>query len=132
MNKENNPKELEYWKKIFPSKTEEELEVYRSKWGKENSDYLKFKRLQSEKYKSTNIQEFIDIDVDKTMSKVSKYIISNNSFNPLVGCIIKDEQKSLYILNETEDFIERIEFEGIDNKWIEKDYKLANKNNAHI
>lgn len=46
MNKEYNPKELEYWKKIFPSKTEEELEVYRSKWGKENPEYLKFKRLE--------------------------------------------------------------------------------------
>lgn len=79
------------------------------------------------KYKSTNIQEFIDTDVNKTMDKVSKHIISDNHFNPLVGCIIKDDQKSLYILNETEDFIERIEFEGIDNKWIEKDYKLANR-----
>jgi len=45
MNKENNPKELEYWRKVMPSKTDEELEVYRTKWGKENPEYLKFKRL---------------------------------------------------------------------------------------
>jgi hypothetical protein len=29
----------------MPSKTDEELEVYRTKWGKENPEYLKFKRL---------------------------------------------------------------------------------------
>ena len=48
MNKENNPKELEYWRNIFPNKTEEELEAYRSKWSKENPEYLKFKRLEDE------------------------------------------------------------------------------------
>ena len=44
-NKVNNPKELEYWRNIFPTKTDEELEEYRSKWSKENPQYLKFKNL---------------------------------------------------------------------------------------
>ena len=45
MNKVNNPKELEYWRNIFPTKTDEELEEYRVKWSKENPKYLKFKNL---------------------------------------------------------------------------------------
>ena len=44
-NKVYNPKELEYWRNIFPNKTDEELEEYRSKWSKENPKYLKFKNL---------------------------------------------------------------------------------------
>ena len=45
MNNKNNPKELEYWRNIFPTKTDDELEEYRVKWGKENPKYLKFKNL---------------------------------------------------------------------------------------
>ena len=41
----NNPKELGYWRNIFPNKTDEELEEYRVKWSKENPKYLKFKNL---------------------------------------------------------------------------------------
>ena len=44
-NKVYNPKELEYWRNIFPTKTDGELEEYRIKWGKENPKYLKFKNL---------------------------------------------------------------------------------------
>ena len=44
-NKVYNPKELEYWRNIFPTKTDSELEEYRIKWGKENPKYLKFKNL---------------------------------------------------------------------------------------
>lgn len=44
-NKINNPKELEYWRNIFPNKTDDELEEYRSRWSKENPKYLKFKNL---------------------------------------------------------------------------------------
>ena len=44
-NKVYNPKELEYWRNIFPTKTDDELEEYRVKWGKENPKYLKFKNL---------------------------------------------------------------------------------------
>lgn len=45
MNPINNPKELGYWRNIFPTKTDEELEEYRVKWSKENPKYLKFKNL---------------------------------------------------------------------------------------
>jgi hypothetical protein len=45
MNIKNNPKELEYWRNIFPTKTDTELEEYRVKWSKENPKYLKFKNL---------------------------------------------------------------------------------------
>ncbi len=45
INKENNPKYLEYWKNIFPNKTDLELEEYRTRWSKENPKYLKFKNL---------------------------------------------------------------------------------------
>ena len=45
MNSGNNPKELEYWRNIFPTKTDSELEEYRVKWSKENPKYLKFKNL---------------------------------------------------------------------------------------
>ena len=45
MNKENNPKYIEYWRNIFPTKTDSELEEYRIKWSKENPKYLKFKNL---------------------------------------------------------------------------------------
>ena len=45
MNNKNNPKELEYWRNIFPTKTDSELEEYRVKWSKENPKYLKFKNL---------------------------------------------------------------------------------------
>ena len=45
MNNKNNPKELEYWRNIFPTKTDIELEEYRVKWSKENPKYLKFKNL---------------------------------------------------------------------------------------
>ena len=45
MNNKNNPKELEYWRNIFPNKTDNELEEYRVKWSKENPKYLKFKNL---------------------------------------------------------------------------------------
>jgi hypothetical protein len=45
MDNKNNPKELEYWRNIFPNKSDEELEEYRSKWSKENPKYLKFDRL---------------------------------------------------------------------------------------
>lgn len=45
MDNKHNPKELEYWRYIFPNKTDEELEEYRSKWSKENPQYLKFKNL---------------------------------------------------------------------------------------
>ena len=45
MNSGNNPKELEYWRNIFPTKTDSELEEYRIKWSKENPKYLKFKNL---------------------------------------------------------------------------------------
>ena len=45
MNSKNNPKELEYWRNIFPTKTDNELEEYRTKWSKENPKYLKFKNL---------------------------------------------------------------------------------------
>jgi len=41
----NNPKELEYWRNIFPSKTDNELKEYIDRWGKENPKYLKFERL---------------------------------------------------------------------------------------
>ena len=44
-NKINNPKELEYWRNIFPTKTDNELEEYRVRWGKEDPKYLKFKNL---------------------------------------------------------------------------------------
>ena len=44
-NKVYNPKELEYWRNIFPTKTDDELEEYRVKWSKENPKYLKFKIL---------------------------------------------------------------------------------------
>ena len=44
-NKVYNPKELEYWRNIFPTKTDDELEEYRVKWSKENLNYLKFKNL---------------------------------------------------------------------------------------
>ena len=44
-NNKNNPKELEYWRNIFPTKTDSELEEYRVKWSKENPKYLKFKNL---------------------------------------------------------------------------------------
>ena len=43
--KVNNPKELEYWRNIFPNKTDSELEEYRVRWSKENPKYLKFERL---------------------------------------------------------------------------------------
>lgn len=45
MNSGNNPKELEYWRNIFPKKTDNELKEYIDKWGKENPKYLKFERL---------------------------------------------------------------------------------------
>jgi len=45
LNKVNNPKELEYWRNIFPTKTDIELEEYRVRWSKENPKYLKFKNL---------------------------------------------------------------------------------------
>jgi len=45
MNNKNNPKELEYWRNIFPTKTDNELEEYRIRWSKENPKYLKFNRL---------------------------------------------------------------------------------------
>jgi hypothetical protein len=41
----NNPKNLEYWRNVFPSKTDNELEEYIDRWGKENPKYLKFNRL---------------------------------------------------------------------------------------
>ena len=44
-NKVYNPKELEYWRNIFPTKTDSELEEYRIKWSRENPKYLKFKNL---------------------------------------------------------------------------------------
>lgn len=44
-NKTYNPKNLEYWRNIFPNKTDNELEEYRVRWGKENPKYLKFNRL---------------------------------------------------------------------------------------
>ena len=44
-NKVYNPKELEYWRNIFSTKTDNELEEYRVRWSKENSKYLKFKNL---------------------------------------------------------------------------------------
>ena len=44
-NKVYNPKELEYWRNIFPTKTDDELEEYRVRWSKENSKYLKFKNI---------------------------------------------------------------------------------------
>lgn len=45
MDNKNNPKELEYWRNIFPTKTDSELEEYRIKWSRENPKYLKFKNL---------------------------------------------------------------------------------------
>ena len=44
-NKVYNPKYLEYWRNIFPTKTDSELEEYRTKWSRENPKYLKFKNL---------------------------------------------------------------------------------------
>ena len=41
----NNPKQLEYWRNIFPTKTDNELEEYRVRWSNENPKYLKFERL---------------------------------------------------------------------------------------
>lgn len=45
MNKENNPKYIEYWRKVMPSKSDEELTNYMDKWSNENPKYLKFKNL---------------------------------------------------------------------------------------
>lgn len=45
MNNKYNAKELEYWRNIFPTKTDSELEEYRTRWSKENPKYLKFERL---------------------------------------------------------------------------------------
>ena len=45
MNSGNNPKEFEYWRNIFPNKTDNELKEYIDRWGKENPKYLKFKNL---------------------------------------------------------------------------------------
>jgi len=45
MDNKNNPKNLEYWRNVFPNKTDNELEEYRVKWSKENPKYLKFERL---------------------------------------------------------------------------------------
>ena len=45
MNSGNNPKELEYWRNIFPNKTDNELKEYIDRWGKGNPKYLKFNRL---------------------------------------------------------------------------------------
>jgi len=44
-NKKYNPKELEYWRNVFPSKTDNELEEYRTRWSKDTPKYLKFERL---------------------------------------------------------------------------------------
>ena len=44
-NIKNNPKQLEYWRNVFPDKTDNELEEYRVRWSKENPKYLKFERL---------------------------------------------------------------------------------------
>ena len=44
-NKVYNPKELEYWRNIFSTKTDSELEEYRVRWSNENPKYLKFKNL---------------------------------------------------------------------------------------
>ena len=41
----NNPEQLEYWRNIFPTKTDNELEEYRVRWNNENPKYLKFERL---------------------------------------------------------------------------------------
>lgn len=43
-NEKSNPKELAYWRDVFPNKTKEELEVYRDRWSKEKPKYEKFKR----------------------------------------------------------------------------------------
>lgn len=45
MNIKNNPRQLEYWRNIFPNKTDNELKEYIDRWGKENPKYLKFKNL---------------------------------------------------------------------------------------
>lgn len=45
MNNENNPKYIEYWRKVMPSKSDEELTNYMDKWSNENPKYLKFKNL---------------------------------------------------------------------------------------
>jgi hypothetical protein len=45
INKKNNPKYLEYWRNIFPDKTDLELEEYKTRWSNENPKYLKFKNL---------------------------------------------------------------------------------------
>lgn len=45
MDNKHNPKELEYWRYIFPTKTDNELEEYRTRWSNENPKYLKFKNL---------------------------------------------------------------------------------------
>lgn len=76
-------------------------------------------------YKTKEIHHFIYEDVDKTLELVSNYCLKNSE--PLIGCIINEQQKSLVLLNENDNFVERIEFEGKNNKWIEKDYKLVNK-----
>ncbi len=46
MKTEYSPDQLEYWKEVFPNKTNSELEHYRTKWGKENPKYLKFPKLE--------------------------------------------------------------------------------------
>jgi len=46
MNKKD-PTKIEYWKEVFPNKTDKELEYYMNKWGKENPKYLHFPKLES-------------------------------------------------------------------------------------
>jgi hypothetical protein len=42
----DNPKKIEYWKRVFPDASQRELEHYLNKWGKENPKYLKFPKLK--------------------------------------------------------------------------------------
>lgn len=41
IDKEINPKYIEYWRKVMPSKSDEELTGYMNKWGEDNPKYLK-------------------------------------------------------------------------------------------
>jgi hypothetical protein len=81
------------------------------------------------KYKTKEILLFNNLDVNVTISIIDDFFKVNNDDNLYVGITSILTKPRLTILYEHINYVERIEFKSLNNKWVEDGYKIVNKLN---
>ena len=84
------------------------------------------------KYKTKEILLFNNLNVDITINIIDDFFKINNDDNLYVGVNSILTEPKLTILYENIEYVERVEFKSLNNKWIEDDYKVVDRLNKII